>query len=89
MFGGSIFYIRTEAHSRVSLEMADIKLHKNEVGVYAYNDAQICLTQIKQVLGRQMFEDSVDGMKGLASETPNELTNMKSNVIITRKHILQ
>ena len=36
-----------------------------------------------------MFEDLVDGMLGLASETPNELTNMKSTVSITRKHILR
>ena len=35
-----------------------------------------------------MFEDSVEGMLGLASETPNELTNMKSIVSITTKHIL-
>ena len=58
------------------------------VGGYAYNDARICVTQGKRVLERQMFEDSVDGMLSLASETPNELTNMKSIVSITRKHIL-
>ena len=79
----------TKARAHVSLEMADIKLHKNKVGGYAYNDAQICVTQIIRVLERQTFEDLLDGMKGLASETPNELTNMKSTVSIMRKHILQ
>ena len=89
MDGASIFRVRTKARARVSLEMVDINLHKNEVEGYAYNDARICVTQIKRVLERQIFEDLVDGMKGLASETPNELTNMKSTVSITRKHILR
>ena len=69
--------------------MADIKLHKNEVGGYAYNTARICVTHIKRVLERQMCEDLVDGMKGLASETPNEFTDMNSIVGITRKHVLR
>ena len=65
---GSIFCVRTEARARVSLEMADIKLHKNEVGGYVYNDARICVTQVKRVLEQQKFEDLVDGMLSLASK---------------------
>ena len=68
MDGGSIFRVCTEARARVSLEMTDIKLHKNEVGGYPYNDAQICVTQVKRVLEQQKFEDSVDGMLSLASK---------------------
>ena len=55
MDGGSIFCVRAEACARVSLEMADIKLHKNEVGGYAYNDARICMTQINRVVERHIF----------------------------------
>ena len=84
MDGGSIFRVRTEACARVSLKMAHIKLHKNEVGGYAYNDAQICVTQVKQVLKRQIFENLVDGMLGLARKISNELTNIKSTVSIMR-----
>ena len=52
------------------VEMADIILHKNEVGGYAYNDTRICIAQVKRVLERQMFDDSGDSMKGLVSATP-------------------
>ena len=74
--GGGGFCIRADARTRVGIEMEDIILHKNEVGGYAYNDAQICITQVKWVLEREMFNNSGDDMKGLASATPNALTNI-------------
>ena len=80
MDGGGIFRVRTDARTRLGIEMGDIMLHNNELGGYAYNDAQICVTQIERVLERHMFEDSVDGMKGLASKPPNSLSKMKSTV---------
>jgi hypothetical protein len=43
-----------------------IDLHKNEVGGYAYNDANMLVTEIEHILAEQLFEDSTDGMKGLA-----------------------
>ena len=62
MDGGAIFSVRTEARTRVLTEMLDIRLHKNEVGRYAYNNANTLLTQIERVLERRLFEDSAGGM---------------------------
>ena len=47
MDGGALFRARTEARTRVLTEMLEICLHKNEVGGYAYSDANMLLTQIK------------------------------------------
>ena len=55
--------------------MSEIRLHKNEVDSYAYNNANTLLTQIVRVLERQLFKDSADGMKGLASDVGNALNN--------------
>ena len=88
MDGGGIFRVWTDACNQVGIEMGDVMLHKNELGGHVYNDAQICLIQIERVLARQIFEDSVDGMKGLASKKTNSLTKMKSTVSITRADIL-
>ena len=55
MDGGEIFCVRTDARTRVELEMGDVMLHKNELGGHVYNDAQICLIQIERVLARQIF----------------------------------
>ena len=73
MDGGALFRVRTEARTRVLTEMSEIRLHKKEVGGYAYNDADTMLTQIKQVLELQLYEDSANGMKGLASDINNAL----------------
>ena len=50
MDGGALFRVCTEARTRVLTEMSEIRLHKNEVVGYAYNDANTLLTQIKRVL---------------------------------------
>ena len=84
-----VFRVWTDARTRVGVEMADIILHKNEVGGYAYNDMQLCITQVERVLKRQIFEDLGDGMKGLFSVTLNALTRMKSTVSVKRTDILR
>ena len=71
--GGAIFCIGTEARTRVPTEMLEIRLHKNKVGGYTYSDVNTLLTQIERVLERQLFEDSSDGMKGLANDISNAL----------------
>ena len=45
MDGGALFCVCTEARTRVLTEMSEIRLHKNEVRVYAYNYANTPLTQ--------------------------------------------
>ena len=88
MDGGAIFSVRTDARTRVLTEMLEIRLHKNEVGRYAYNNANTLLTQIERVLKRQLFEDSADGMKGLASDVVNELNDYKLTVHIKKRDVL-
>jgi hypothetical protein len=44
-----------------------IDLLKNEVGGYAYNDANTLVTEIERELAEQLFKDSTDGVKGLLS----------------------
>ena len=68
--------------------MPEIRLHKNEVGGYAYNDADTLITQIERVLDRQLFEDSANGMKGLASAVGNVLNDYKSMVHTKKKDVL-
>ena len=50
MDGGALFRVLTEARTRVLTEMPEIRLHRNEVGGYPYNDANMLLTQIERVL---------------------------------------
>ena len=88
MDGGNLFRVRTDARTRVRAEMAELLLHKNEVGGYAYNDAKTLAIQIERVLERQLFEDSSDGMKGLASSTPNTLTKYRANINIKKKDVI-
>ena len=75
MDGGALFRVRTEERTRVLTEILEICLHKKKVGVYAYNDTNTLLSQIKRVLKRQSFEDSSDGMKGPASNISNTLND--------------
>ena len=82
MDGGALFRVRTDARARVLAEMAKIILPKNEVGGYAYNDATTLITQVERVLKRQLYEDSDDGMKGLASTSHNTLNRYKANISI-------
>ena len=68
--------------------MSEIRLHKNEFGGYAYNDANTLLTQIERVLERQLYEDSADKMKGLAIDVRNALNAYKSTVHIKKRDVL-
>ena len=88
MDGGALFRVRTEANTRVLTVMSEIGLHKNEVGGYAYNDVNTLLKQIERVLERQLFEDSADGMKGLASDVSNALNDYKSTLHIKKRDVL-
>ena len=88
MDDGALFRIRTEARTRVLTEMSEIRLHKNEVGGYAYNDANKLISQIERVLKRQLFEDSADRMKGLASVIRNALNTYKSTAHIKKRVVL-
>ena len=42
----ALFRVRTEAITRVLTKILEIRLHKNEVGGYAYNDVNTLITQI-------------------------------------------
>ena len=75
MDGGTIFRVRTDAITRVLKDMSEIRLHRIEVGGYAYNDVDTLITQIERVLERQLFEDSADVMKGLANSARNALND--------------
>ena len=77
MDGGALFRVRTKARTRVLPEMSEIRLHKNEVGGYTYNNANTLITQIERVLKQQLFGDSADGMKELASTVGNALNDYK------------
>ena len=88
MDGGALFRVRIEARNRVLPEISEICLHKNEVGSYAYNDANTLLKKIERVLERKLFEDSSDGMKGLASNISNALNKYKSMINIKKRDVL-
>ena len=88
MDGGALFHVRTEARTRVLTEMSEIRLHKKKVGGYAYNDANTLLTQIERVLERQLYEDSADGTKGLASDISNTLNEYRSTVHTKKRYVL-
>ena len=88
MDGGILLCVLTEASIRVLTEILEICLHKNEVCGYAYNDANTLLTQIERVLKRKLFEDSSDGMKGLASDNSNALNEYKSKINIKNRDVL-
>jgi len=89
MEGGALFKIRSEAKEQVLAAFAAIDILKNEVGGYAYNDANTLVTEIKCVLAEQLFEDSTDGMKGLLSTATNTLMEYKATISIKRKDVLK
>ena len=66
-----------------------IDLHKNEVGSYFYNDANMLVTKIEHALAEQLFEDSTDGMKGLLSTAKNTLTDYKAHISIKHKDVIK
>ena len=73
MDSGALFRVRTEARTRVLTEMSEIRLRKNKVGGYAYNNANTLLMQIKKFLDWQLYKDSADGIKGPASNVSNAI----------------
>ena len=85
---GAIFRVRSEAKERMLKEFSTIEFTKNEVGGYAYNDANTLVVEIERLLGEQLFEDTTDGMKGLASTSKNTLNGYKGNIAIRRKDVL-
>ena len=85
MEGGALFKVRSEAKDRVLAAFAAIDIRKNEVGGYAYNDANMLVTEIERVLAEQLFEDSTDGMTRLLSTAKNTLTEYKVTSSIKRK----
>ena len=89
MEGGALFKVRSEVKERVLAAFTAIDLRKNEVGGYAYNDANTLVTEIKRVLAEQLFEDSTDRMKGLLSTAKNMLTEYKAHISIKRKDVLK
>ena len=89
MEGGALFKVRSEAKARVLMAFTTIDICKNEVGGYAYNDANTLITEIERVLAEQLFKDSTDGMKGLLSTTKNKLTEYKATISIKRNNFLR
>ena len=89
MDGGAIFYVRDYAQRAVTGDMTVLRLHKNEVGRYAYNDAVVLCKQIDRLMERQCFEEISDGMKGLKDEAPNVLTEMKAGVAVRKAAVLK
>ena len=89
MEGGALFKVRSEAKERVLVAFTATNLRKNEVGSYTYNDANMLVTEIERVLAEQLFEDSMDGMKGLLSTGKNTLTDYKAHISIKRKDVLK
>ena len=83
--GGALFRIQSDAQARVKAQMQEISINKNDVGGYEYNAAVTLIKQINHVLEQQLLEESDDGMVGLGSETPNTLTNYKSNAAINNR----
>ena len=88
MGGGALFRVRTEARARVMTKMSAICLHKNEVGGYAYNGANMLLRQFKQVLKRQVYEDSSNEMKGLTRDISNTLNEYRSTLNTKKRDVL-
>ena len=86
--GSTLFRVRTEARTRVMTEMSEICLNNNEVGSYTYNDANTLLAHLKGFLEQQLYEDSGDGMKGLASDVNNTLNEYKSAIYIKKRDVL-
>ena len=89
MDGGAFFRVSMEARTRVLTEISDIRLHKNEVGGYAYNDVNTLFMQIERFLKIQLYKYLADGIKGLASDVRNALNEYKSTIHIKKRDVLK
>ena len=67
--------------------MQELCTTKNDVGGYEYNAAVTLIKHINHVLEQQLFVESTNGMVGLGRETPNTLTNYKSNVTTNKSDV--
>ena len=85
--GGALFRVRSDAQACMKAQMQELSITDNDVGGYEYNSAVKLIKHINRVLKQQLFEESADGMVGLGSETPNTLTNYKSNAAIKKSDI--
>ena len=86
---GSAFRVRGDTCTRFTTEISALKLHKNEDGGYAYDDALIFEKQIERVFKCQYYESSSDGMKGLLSKYPNDLNAILSTKLVSRRSVLK
>jgi hypothetical protein len=50
MEGGPIFKVRSEAEEQVLAAFTSINIHKNKVGGFAHNDANMVIAEIERVL---------------------------------------
>ena len=82
--GRALFHVRSDTQARVKAQIQELSITKNDIGGYEYNAAVTLIKRINCVLKQQLFEQSAEGMVGLDSETPNTLTNYKSNVAIKK-----
>ena len=89
MKGCALFKLQSEAKERVLAAFAAIDIRKNEVDSYTYNDANTLVTEIERILAEQLFEVSMDGMKGLLSTATNTLMEYKATISIKCKHVLK
>ena len=85
--GGALFRVQSDAQARVKAQMQELSITNNDVVCYEYNAAVTLIKNINRVLKQQLFKESTDGMVGLGSETPNTLTNFKSNVVIKKSNV--
>ena len=86
---GSAFRVRGNTCTRVTNEISALKLHNNEDGRYAYNDALILKKQIERVFKRKYYEIFSDGMKGLLSKADNKLNLILLTKLVTHSSVLK
>ena len=65
--------------------MSETRLYNNKVGGYTYSDMNTLIKKNERILKQQLFEDSVDRMRGLASDVKNVLNDYKSNFHIKKR----
>ena len=83
----ALFQVRTEAAERVKVAMEPHKLAKDSVGGYKYKKAITFTENITGVFEDEYFENVTDGLKGIISENPNELTSFKANVAVMKTDV--
>ena len=57
------------------------------MGGFKYNNAVTFVERIGDILEDEYFESATDGMRGLLSDVPNELTGFRANVSVTRADV--